>query len=164
LAKARALEPQYREFYDKHRAYVQESFGCAEEFAAAWCEVRFAELKDSQDVAITLEAWETTSAAELAARLGVQTSGQEQMAASLGALAKAVAAQSAPVTHVKVDGPTVNNSMPAQPAPVVNTTVNVPEQPAPVVNNKLEVRGYALETKETIARRPDGEIERSRAR
>lgn len=159
LAKALALEPQYREFYDKHRAYVQESFGCAEEFAAAWCEARFAELKDSQDIAITLKAWETTSAAELAARLGVQTSGQEQMAASLGALAKAVAAQPAPVTHIKVDGTTVNNSMPAQQAPVVNNTVNVPEQPAPVVHNKLEVRGFPMETKETIARRPDGEID-----
>jgi hypothetical protein len=63
--------------------------------------------------------------------------------------------------------PVVNNALnvaPAAPAVVENhnhiegPTVNVPKQDAPVVNNSLTVRGYPLETKETIARADNGEM------
>jgi HK97 family phage portal protein len=58
-----------REFYDKHRAFVQESLACSPECAAVWCGRQLGELLASKDVDVTLAAWESSAAAELAARV-----------------------------------------------------------------------------------------------
>lgn len=68
------------DFYGTHVDYVVDSLLCATEVAAAWCDRQLDELMAAVDQEVAgvaviqplLEAWETTAAAELAAR--VQTS------------------------------------------------------------------------------------------
>jgi HK97 family phage portal protein len=148
------------EFYSEHVDYVMGSLLCAPEIAAAWCDRQRDEVLSAREEAPTLlDAWDQAAAAELAARVGVHMSAQDQMPAAIGALARAMA-RPAPA-------PVVNNALnvaPAAPAVVENhnhiegATVNVPKQDAPVVNTSLTVRGYPLETKETIARADNGEM------
>jgi HK97 family phage portal protein len=163
------LKTWLADFYGEHVDYVAESLLCDVGIAAAWCDRQRSEIEaELQRVDGTspgerlnglLDAWDQAAAAELAARVGVHMSAQDQLPAAIGALARAVA-RPAPA-------PVVNNALnvaPAAPAVVENhnhiegATVNVPKQDAPVVNNSVSVRGYPLETKETIARAENGEM------
>lgn len=82
LGKPDAWRAWLAEFYREHAAYVAESLLCSRETATAWCDGQLKELlaltagemasPSTPQVLAALEAWESTAAAELAAR--VQTS------------------------------------------------------------------------------------------
>jgi len=59
-----------REFYNKnHARYISKHLLCAMEPALEWCASQLEELRGSVDINATLESWEASAAAELAARM-----------------------------------------------------------------------------------------------
>lgn len=66
---ARGAIADAADFYDKHRAFVRENLDCSEECATTWCALQLAALLSGGDVGATLKTWETSAAAELAARV-----------------------------------------------------------------------------------------------